>query len=719
MAKGLAVISGSNTVVFKALETGVVKMGGVHPDGSSLFAQVSISGSLVLSGSEGIKLNVSGSEFKIENLSGLGDQVIISGLSDAESDFGDQESEYGDLGAVIKRDAAYQLKGGLKWAATSSAPSGALEDKTTDEAAYYAALEAESGSLAPEDFLVITEDGELRRVNKIDASVVMLNDGQTVEQQVGGLNLNLKRTSAHDEELDEKDVNLTKGNLNFKDVAARTVISMQDADDGESVDLTIDLDPNLEVQTLSASMGLEVTGSSNLKGKLHVVDDGAEIDGNLKVNSDATIEGKLTVKGDLDVIGSISQVSVEQKNLTVTDAIITVGSGSDGTLGELGFVFGTEGASNKAFTLKDGDFYLGNTTDDGLDDNVLDPNNDGLGKLVLADLSASSDIDALVLKVHDSATITGDLVANSNVTLGDAADDIVLVNGTLTASAPARFQGSINVDSGADVVLGADSDLTLDQGTVTITQGNLDIGTGNITVTAGDISIVTGDLSLGDGDVVVDGSGSFSGDLNVDGTGSFGQSVTLRTGADLTLDKGSVTLTDGDLSVNGVTTLSASLGGNQPALDVTGTTVLSSSAGSNALHVESGDVQLDEALTVEGIVSLNSNAGSLNIAGAWVEEAALQITGSVDVGGDVRLGTDSSNRVVVQGQFRIPKFAAADIPGDYVTNARAYTGYMFYLEGAGNEYFPNGNKWYFNEGGEWHSSFFWDDGAEAEEGPEA
>jgi hypothetical protein len=31
---------------------------------------------------------------------------------------------------------------------------------------------------------------------------------------------------------------------------------------------------------------------------------------------------------------------------------------------------------------------------------------------------------------------------------------------------------------------------------------------------------------------------------------------------------------------------------------------------------------------------------------------------------------------------------------------------MFYLSGSGNADFAQGNKWYFNENGEWHASFF-------------
>jgi hypothetical protein len=610
MAKGLAVISGSNTVVFKALETGVVKMGGM--DGSVLKpASVTISGSLTLSGSEGVHLNVSGSEFRLDNLSGLEDQIIISGST----------SEDGSL------------RGGLAWNATSSKPPnlGTELEPIFEE--------------APDDFITIDSDGHLARSNKITARSVVLDDGTSMEEKLGNAKIRLVGTSVLGG-VTGSEVSLTRGDLEFVDVANRTRVTVaQDDESNFSSSVTIDLDPNVKVETLSASMGLEVTGSSVIRGDLHVVADaGAGLTG------DATIDGKLTVKGNLDVLGDINQVTINQSNLSIEDAIILVGSGSDGTQGELGFIFGTEGANNSAFTLKDGDFYLGKTTDNAADDDIS-PDNDGLGKLVLANLSASAYVDALDLRVHDTATITGKLDANADVDLGADADSVVKIFGTLTASAPARFQGAINVDSGAD--------------------------------------------------------------------------VTLEAGSDLTLVQGDLTLSDGDLTVSGVSKLSASLGAGSLALDVDGKSVLSSSAGVDALHVQGGDVLIDENLTVQnGVVTLGNVSGELtsslgegDMAGtiSWKagNDPSLDVKGGLNVEGSVLLGNSADDIVAVQGQLRAPVFSATEVPASYKANQRQleHAGFMFYLKGEGipNTHFAQGNKWYFNENGFWHSSFFWDE----------
>jgi hypothetical protein len=628
MAKGLAVISGSNTVVFKALENGVVKMGGVDSNLVLKPAIVTISGSLTVSGSGGIHMDIGGSEYKLENLSGVADKIVISGST----------SEDGSL------------RGGLAWQGTSSMPEGANGDINSET--YLSDLDGEHLLESPDDFVVVNADGQLRRANKIDASVVMLNNGQTIEQQVGAAKLRLAGTSVLGG-VTGSEVSLTKGDLEFVDVANRTRVTVaQDDANNYSSSVTIDLDPNVRVETLSASMGLEVTGSSKLKGALHVVD------------SDATIDGKLTVKGNLDVLGDISQVTINQSNLSIEDAIILVGSGSDGTTGELGIIFGTEGTDadgnvyNKAFTLKDGDFYLGGTSDNAADSDI-DSDNDGSGKLVLSHLSASTFVDALDLRVHDSATITGKLTAKADVDLGDHATDVIKIQGQLTASAPARFQANIDVENNAQVTFATGSNLTLDEGSVTLSKGDLTMTEGSATLAKGDIDVQ-----------------------------------------------------DGSLKVNGFATLTASAGDDQLALGVKGRTELSSSAGSNALHVDSGNVLIDEALTVGGTVTLNDAAGALNVAGEWTEQPSLKVAGSLNVSGSVRLGEDVNDRVIVQGQFRIPKFTASDIPSDFITNAGDYEGYMFYLSGDGTAEFPNGNKWYFNEGGVWHSSFFWSDADE-------
>lgn len=652
MAKGLAVVSGSNTVVFKALENGVVKMGGLRPDGTDLSAVVTISGSLELSGSEGINLKVSGSEFTIDNLSGLGDRVVISGSSltqavDANGNaLPDQRDGVDADKRSTVRDEKYQLRGGLLWSATSSIHPDMMEDPSVD--GYYDNIATLDNTYElPEDFVVVTSEGELRRINKIDASAVVTNDGENVEQKIGNLELEITLSQSTDIDVysvDKKDLNLNRGSLNFKDIEHRTHVTTADVDDGESVEVTIDLDPELRVETLSASMGLEVTGSSNLRGKVHVVgaESDLEVDRDLDVHGSATVDGNVTIKGDLNVWGDTSVTTADSKHLQIEDAVVHIGrslasgsedpatggvDGADG-IADLGFVFGD--SNKRALVLKSGDLYLGKT-DDNASSTTIDVDYESAGNVTLyvPNLSASADVQTNTLSVLSDADVGGTLDVVGATTLRN----------TLDVTGRASFQDDVDV-------------------------------TGSLTVNT-------------DADI--------KGNLNVDGTGSFGDDVTLRAGADLTLVQGNVVLSDGNLTVSGSTELSGTL------------------------TVQDGfKTLLGGELTVKGQVYLNSNA---EITGSLIVKA------DADLRGNVTLGSNAADLVQVKGQFKAPVFTRADIPADYIQNAADYEGHMFYLkpdvangeklllqEGdAGYPNFARGNKWYFNEDGTWHSSFFWEE----------
>jgi hypothetical protein len=65
--------------------------------------------------------------------------------------------------------------------------------------------------------------------------------------------------------------------------------------------------------------------------------------------------------------------------------------------------------------------------------------------------------------------------------------------------------------------------------------------------------------------------------------------------------------------------------------------------------------------------------------------------------------------ITVRGKFQAPKFTALTIPAAYTSGDQsAHNGHMFYLDAADDAVaaFPQGQKWYFCEGGEWFASPF-------------
>jgi hypothetical protein len=394
MAKGLAVISGSQAVIFKALENGVVQMGNSGSWGEQL-AQVTISGSLAISGSTGAKFDV------------VGDSITLSTVS----------------------EDGIKIVGGLASAATSSAP-----------------LVGEQGAVQDHFVMIDKDTGALSKAEKIDASVVQLDNGQNVQEFSASLDSRIGTSAlrVEDNDGDLHEVSLTSGKLSLDSSDENRILVevVQDPVEGEdNVQVTFNLPDEVRISKLSASAGIEATGS-------------VDIDGTLATTGNATIGGKLTVEGDLEVQGNMTQVNVDQKNLVVDDAIILIGSGSDGDASlELGLVFGTQ--NSKAFTLKDGEFYLGATSDDTLDTD-LNPDNDASGKLHLTEIAASGLVSADTLIVASTVNLNG------NVNIGDGSDDVLTILSQIIASNGLNFIAgdfvvveNADIDGILDVALGA------------------------------------------------------------------------------------------------------------------------------------------------------------------------------------------------------------------------------------------------------------------------
>jgi len=234
--------------------------------------------------------------------------------------------------------------------------------------------------------------------------------------------------------------------------------------------------------------------------------------------------------------------------------------------------------------------------------------------------------------------------------------------------------------------------------------------------TAGNVTITSyAPLQVGDLTAV---TGTFSGDLTVN------QFTELQGGLQVT---GAVNLPDASINnselefstirVDIGTGLTSSLG---DPFDVAlgGTASFAVDFGPGAGQVPSGSTVITVSGTANEVDVNGTTFGTITLGAGGTVTIGLPddvtITNNLTVGnnlevtGSTFLGTDSADSTLINSQLRIGIFTTASIPADYETSASNYSGYVFYLSGSGNASgeFRAGNKWYFNEAGEWYKSFF-------------
>lgn len=250
---------------------------------------------------------------------------------------------------------------------------------------------------------------------------------------------------------------------------------------------------------------------------------------------------------------------------------------------------------------------------------------------------------------------------------------------------------------------------------------------GNVTITSyaplqiGDLTAVSGTFS---GDVNVNGDLDVDTNLNVDGNTTV---TTITASAGLEVTAGPVILPNASINNNELefSTIRVDLGngltsslGDPFDVALGGTASFAVSFGPGSNQVPSGSTTITISGTANEVNVNNTTFGTVTLGSGGTFTIGLPddviITNNLNVGnnlqvtGSTYLGTDSADVTLVNSQLRIPIFTTGTIPADYETSASIYSGYVFYLSGSGNPSgeFQAGNKWYFNEGGEWYKSFF-------------
>ena len=282
--------------------------------------------------------------------------------------------------------------------------------------------------------------------------------------------------------------------------------------------------------------------------------------------------------------------------------------------------------------------------------------------------------------VGGALTVTGATTLNGNVTLGDAASDVITVNGTLAGASALQFEGATAdgyettvafVDPTADRTIyfpnqeGYLPVLAVASTTkITSTPEELNIMDG-VTSTAAEINLIDGGTSRGT-TAVASGDGILINDAgtmrmtNVDTVSTYFSSHNVGGGNIVTtgaLNSGSITSGFGtiDTGSSTITTTGLITGGS---LDIDNVLINGATIG----HTDDTDLMTvaDGVLTVAGEV----DATTLDISGAVDIDGAADIGGTLTLGTVAAAGTDTDKFLVLDGSGNVDYRTGAQVLSD-------------------------------------------------------
>jgi len=415
---------------------------------------------------------------------------------------------------------------------------------------------------------------------------------------------------------------------------------------------------------LTASNGISVTGDASLDS-LTVSNDAsfsgdvtlgtATFSGDVTLGNAATdittVTGKLTASNGLDVTGDASLDSLTVSNNTTLSGDVTLGNAA----ADITTVTGKLTASNGLLVTGDvsfddasftGDVTLGNAATDVTTvtgqltaSNGISISGDvSFDNLTMAGSVTASNginISAGDLIIVENIEVTGNLVVNDDVTLGNSPQDIITINGEFTASNGLDTTSitATSISSSGDLQVGGTSDF---DGNVVmdnqLTISGMTRALGALTASSG-INVINHMLA-DDGIVTVSGKLTASNGLTVTGDASF-DDATFTGDVDFRSD-----ITLGSDSADTTTVLSALTA--SAGLDVSDTGITTTSISSSAdLQVGGtadfdGSVTMDNSLTILGQTRLQDLTASSGVA----------ITGGLKVKDEAEFASELSGTTI-------------------------------------------------------------------------
>ena len=400
-------------------------------------------------------------------------------------------------------------------------------------------------------------------------------------------------------------------------------------------------------------------GMSTFLAAVHM-EDNLTVDGNIGVGGNLTVTGTTTFNGGTLNLGNAA-----------TDNVVFGGEVDSNIVPDDDNTFDL-GASGKEWKdlYVDGVAYLDSVESDGgsfgniqvgeTGDNEIDTES---GNLTLDSAGGTVAVDDN-LTVSGDATVTGGLVANGNVDLGDATSDTITATGRFDSDLVPSTDGARDLGTSAlewqDLFIDGTAHIdTLDVdenaaiiGTLDVNGSKLRVGVGNTDIIVNGDMRVTGIMSVGNGTVTIDETTVKTGSSNLHNVGIEIAGVNTL-GADTPIGENATIFNNGNATFAGaITAASLDISGG---VDVDGTTDLDTTNVVGTLTV-TGDVAADNVTingntvsTSSGGLTLDSNSGTTTINDNAVISGNLTVNGTTTTINSTTVAIDDKNFQVATG----------------------------------------------------------------------
>ena len=400
-------------------------------------------------------------------------------------------------------------------------------------------------------------------------------------------------------------------------------------------------------------------GMSTFLAEVHM-EDNLTVDGNIGVGGNLTVTGTTTFNGGTLNLGNAA-----------TDNVVFGGEVDSNIIPDDDNTFDL-GSSSKEWKdlYVDGVAYLDSVESDGgsfgniqvgeTGDNEIDT---GSGNLTLDSAGGTVAVDDN-LTVSGDATITGGLVANGTVDLGNATSDTITATGRFDSGLVPSTDGARDLGASTlewkDLFIDGTAHIdTLDVDENAAIIGTLDVNSSKMTVGVGNTDIivrgdmrVTGIMSVGNGTVTIDETTIKTGTSNLHNVGIEIAGVNTL-GADTPIGENATIFNNGNATFAGaITAASLDISGG---VDVDGTTDLDTTNVVGTLTV-TGDVAADNVTlngntvsTSSGNLTIDSAGGTTTIADNAVISGNLTVNGTTTTINSTTVAIDDKNFQVATG----------------------------------------------------------------------